>query len=193
LLSDSCSRSKETTPTPLPHLQFDALFVKTANQWGEPPQILKPFDLLGVLSKIPIKSIMNLKSAAAIFAAIGISAAVFADDVDTSKLPPPSTKPNVTYANDIKPIFDATCIKCHGEKKPKAKLRLDSFEGVRKGGEDGKVVEPGKSAKSMLVLNVAHLGDEDDFMPPPKNKMGLKQLTPEQIGLIRAWIDQGAK
>jgi len=136
---------------------------------------------------------MNVKSASAIFAAMGISAAVLAADVDASKLPPASTKPNVTYANDIKPIFDASCIKCHGEKKPKAKLRLDSLEGVQKGGEDGKVVVPGNSAKSMLVLNVAHLGDEDDFMPPPKNKLGIKQLTPEQIGLIRAWIDQGAK
>jgi mono/diheme cytochrome c family protein len=136
---------------------------------------------------------MNLKTAFVIFGVIGISAAMLADDVDTSKLPPPSTKPGVTYATDIKPIFDATCIKCHGPQKPKAKLRLDSLEGVMKGGEDGKVVEPGNSAKSMMVLNVAHLGDEDDYMPPPKNKLGLKKLTDEQIGLIRAWIDQGAK
>jgi len=136
---------------------------------------------------------MNLKIAATVLSAIGISATVLAADVDTSKLPPPSPKSGVTYATDIKPIFDATCIKCHGERKPKGKLRLDSLEGILKGSEDGKVVEPGKSAKSMLVLNVAHLGDDEDFMPPPKNKMGLKQLTPEQIGLIRAWIDQGAK
>jgi mono/diheme cytochrome c family protein len=136
---------------------------------------------------------MNLKPAFAVLSVIGISAAVFAADVDTSKLPPASSKTGVAYATDIKPIFDASCIKCHGAQKPKAKLRLDSLEGVMKGGEDGKVVEPGKSEKSMLVLNVAHLGDEDDFMPPPKNKMGLKQLTPDQIGLIRAWIDQGAK
>ena len=137
---------------------------------------------------------MKFKFAIAIFALMGVSAAAFAADVDTSKLPPPSAKTGVTYATDIKPIFDATCIKCHGDqRKPNAKLRLDSLAGVMKGGEDGKVVEPGNSAKSMLVLNVAHLGDEDDYMPPPKNKLGLKQLTPEQIGLIRAWIDQGAK
>ena len=136
---------------------------------------------------------MNLKTAATILSAIGISATVLAADVDTSKLPPASTKTGVTYATDIKPIFDASCIKCHGTQKPKAKLSLNSLEGILKGGEDGKVIEPGNSAKSMIVLNVAHIGDEDDFMPPPKNKMGLKQLTPEQIGLIRAWIDQGAK
>ena len=135
---------------------------------------------------------MNLKHALTVLTIIGTSA-VFAADVDTSKLPPDSPQQSVTYEQDIKPIFDATCIKCHGEKKPKGKLRLDSLAGIMKGSEDGKVIEPGNSAKSMLVQNVAHLGDEDDYMPPPKNKMGLKQLTPEQIGLIRAWIDQGAK
>jgi mono/diheme cytochrome c family protein len=156
-------------------------------------QTLKPFDLLSVLSKIPFKPIMNLKSVFALTTAVGVSSFVFAADVDTSKLPAPSTKTGVTYATDIKPIFDASCIKCHGAQKPKAKLRLDSLEGILKGSENGKVVEAGKSEKSVLVLNIAHLGDEDDFMPPPKNKLGLKKLSDEQIGLIRAWIDQGAK
>ncbi len=90
-------------------------------------------------------------------------------------------------------MFEESCVKCHGGEKPKAKLRLDSLESVLKGGVDGKVIEPGNSAKSVLVINVAHLGDEDDWMPPPKNKAGIKPLTREQIGLIRAWIDQGAK
>ena len=134
---------------------------------------------------------MNLKTSL-VMIALGVSSAAFAADVDTSKLPPASTKTGVTYATDIKPLFDASCIKCHGAQKPKAKLRLDNLEGALKGSENGKDVEPGNSAKSVLVLNVAHLGDEDDFMPP-KNKMGIKQLTPEQVGLIRAWIDQGAK
>jgi mono/diheme cytochrome c family protein len=136
---------------------------------------------------------MNLKHALTVLTIMGTFAA-FAADVDASKLPPASTQQGVTYEKDIKPIFETTCLKCHGDvKKVGGKLRLDSLAGVMKGGEDGKVVEPGNSAKSMLVLNVAHLGDEDDYMPPPKNKLGLKQLTPEQIGLIRAWIDQGAK
>ena len=136
---------------------------------------------------------MNFKSAFALTVIVGISAAVFAADVDTSKLPAPSTKTGVTFATDIKPIFDASCVKCHGEQKPKAKLRLDTLEGALKGSENGKVIEAGNSIKSALVLNIAHLGDEDDFMPPPKNKLGLKKLTDEQIGLVRAWIDQGAK
>ena len=113
--------------------------------------------------------------------------------VDISKLPPPSDKKDVTYAKDIKPIFEKSCIKCHGSEKQKGKLRLDSLEAALKGGEDGKVIEPGKSADSMLVHNVAHVGDEDMYMPPPDNKDKIPPLTKEQIGLIRAWIDQGAK
>src|SRR5258707_1297354 len=113
--------------------------------------------------------------------------------VDLSKIPPASDRKDVTYAGDIKPIFDHSCIKCHGAEKPKGKLRLDSLEGTLKGGQDGKVVLAGDSAHSILVQNIAHVGDEDDYMPPPKNKMGIGPLSKEQIGLIRAWIDQGAK
>ena len=113
--------------------------------------------------------------------------------MDLSKIPPASDKTGVTYATDIKPILDKSCTKCHDGEKPKAKLRLDSLEGVLKGGEDGKVVQPGNGAGSMLVHNIAHAGDPDDYMPPPRNKAGIGPLTKEQIGLIRAWIDQGAK
>jgi len=113
--------------------------------------------------------------------------------VDLSKLPPASGKTGITYATDIKPILEKSCTKCHDGEKPKAKLRLDSLEGVLKGGEDGKVILPGDSAGSMLVHNVAHAGAPDAYMPPPRNKHGIQALTKEQIGLIRAWIDQGAK
>jgi mono/diheme cytochrome c family protein len=121
---------------------------------------------------------------------------VFAADkkpVDVSKIPPASDKKGVTYEADIKPIFEKSCVKCHGAEKQKGKLRLDTLAATLKGGEDGKVIEVGESAKSMLVHNVAHVGDEDMFMPPPDNKDKIQPLTKEQIGLIRAWIDQGAK
>jgi len=113
--------------------------------------------------------------------------------VDVTKLPPAADKTGVTYANDIKPILDKSCVKCHGAEKPKAKLRLDGLETALKGSEHGKVIAPGKSAGSKLVLSVAYLGDEDDFMPPPNNKAKIPRLSKEQVGLIRAWIDQGAQ
>lgn len=111
-------------------------------------------------------------------------------DVDISKLPPPSTKTGIKYETDIKPLFEKSCVKCHGAEKQKAKLRLDSLEGALKGGENGPNILPKDSAKSSLVHSVARIGDEDDFMPP-KGKG--EPLSKEDVGLIRAWIDQGAK
>ena len=109
-------------------------------------------------------------------------------------LPPASTQTGVTYAKDMKPIFEVSCVKCHQGDKPKARLKMDTLEGVLKGTKHGAIVIPGNSAKSMLVESVAYLGsDSESWMPPLHNKAGIKQLTPEQIGLIRAWIDQGAK
>jgi len=128
-----------------------------------------------------------------VFAASLLSSLAADKAVDVSKIPPASDKKGVTYAADIKPIFEKSCVKCHGAEKQKGKLRLDSLEATLKGGEDGKVIEAGDSAKSMLVQNVAHVGDEDMFMPPPDNKDKIPPLSKEQIGLIRAWIDQGAK
>jgi hypothetical protein len=113
--------------------------------------------------------------------------------MDPSKLPPASDKAGVTYATDIKPIFEKSCVKCHSGEKAKGKLHLDTLAGAIKGGKEGPDIIPGKSGKSTLVYDVAHLGEEDDFMPPPKNKANIPPLTKEQVGLIRAWIDQGAK
>jgi len=115
--------------------------------------------------------------------------------IDPSQLPPASTKQNVAFDTDIRPIFEKSCFPCHGPKtlKPKGKLRLDTQANIVKGGEDGPNVIPGDSAKSQLVAAISHLGDPDEYMPPPKNKDKIQPLTKEQIGLIRAWIDQGAK
>jgi mono/diheme cytochrome c family protein len=142
------------------------------------------------------KRIIPSKLTAAI-AALAIASSVLVANaqtkIDKSKLPPAADKKEVTYAADIKPIFEKSCVKCHGAEKPKARLRLDNLEGALKGGDNGKVIEAGKSADSVLVHNVAWLGDEDYFMPPKGNKAGIAQLTKEEVGLIRAWIDQGAK
>jgi mono/diheme cytochrome c family protein len=138
--------------------------------------------------------LISKPSLATIAAAFALTLAARADDANTTtnSLPPASTKTGVTYATDIKPIFDTACLKCHDSQKPKqgGKLSLDTLAGVLKGDRDGTVITPGDSAHSDLVMSVAHIGDPTDFMPKGKNA---KKLTDDQIGLIRAWIDQGAK
>ncbi|MDB6123958.1 MAG: hypothetical protein JWQ71_2951 [Pedosphaera sp.] len=113
--------------------------------------------------------------------------------LDASKLPPASDKKEVTYAADIKPMLEKSCFKCHGAEKQKSKLRLDSLDAVIKGGDNGPDIVAGKVDKSPLVFAVAHVGDdEEEFMPPAKSK-DTPKLTAAQIGLIRAWVEQGAK
>jgi mono/diheme cytochrome c family protein len=129
-----------------------------------------------------------LIAVAATLAAVNLASA------QESKLPPASTKENITYATDIKPLFDANCVKCHSGDKPKAHLKLDTLEGVLKGNKWGPVVKAGAAADSIVVKAIAHqTKDHDGWMPPMPNRAGAKTLTPEQIGLVIGWINQGAK
>jgi mono/diheme cytochrome c family protein len=132
-----------------------------------------------------MKATVILPLLTAISAAVSLSAA----DVDVSKLPPAATKTGLTFDKDIKPIFEKSCVKCHGAEKQKGKLRLDTLEASLKGGENGESIVKGNSAKSPLVHTIARL-DPDSAMPPDGKG---DPLTKEQIGLVRAWIDQGAK
>ena len=120
---------------------------------------------------------------------------VHAADVDVSKLPPAADKKGVTYEKDIKPVFEKSCYKCHGPEteKPKGKLRVDTLAAVLKGGENGPDVVPGDIKKSPLLHQVGQIVDEDDWMPPKDNKAKIPPLTKDQVALIRAWIEQGAK
>jgi hypothetical protein len=84
-------------------------------------------------------------------------------------------------------------VKCHGPEKPKSKYRLDSLASMIKGGESGNAaIVPGKSDKSPLVHFVSGLVEEME-MPPTDKREKYPALTKEQIGILRAWIDQGAK
>ena len=106
--------------------------------------------------------------------------------VDAAKLPAAATNP-VDFAKDIQPILAKSCYSCHGAEKQKAGLRLDLKANALSGGDSGKVILPGKSAESKLIHLVAGL-EKDSVMPPKGDK-----LTTKQIGMLRAWIDGGAK
>jgi hypothetical protein len=92
----------------------------------------------------------------------------------------------VDFVRDIQPILQNTCYECHGPKKVKAKLRLDSRAGIMKGGDTGAIVVPGNSDKSLIVRRLLGL-DGEDRMPKDGDP-----LPDAQITLIRSWIDQGA-
>lgn len=116
-----------------------------------------------------------------------LAACSSAAELDVSKLPPSAAKP-VDFAADIQPIFEQSCLRCHGPERPKSRFQLDNRESALKGGSQGVDIIPGDSAKSPLIHHVARL-DADMAMPPADQG---DPLTTEQVALLRAWIDQGA-
>jgi mono/diheme cytochrome c family protein len=116
---------------------------------------------------------------------LGASACWAMDDPEDSTLPPPATR-KVDFVKDVQPIFSKRCFECHGPQTQKSGLRLDRKEKALAGGDSGPPFEAGKSEESLLIEYVAGL-DPDTVMPPKGDR-----LTPEEVGLLRAWIDQGA-
>jgi hypothetical protein len=99
---------------------------------------------------------------------------------------PPAATRSVDFAKDIQPLLATHCYSCHGPDKQKADLRWDSKASVFKAGEHGPILKPGDSGHSRVIALVAGL--EADLVMPPKGE----RLTEKEIGLFRAWIDQGA-
>src|ERR1051325_3390805 len=120
--------------------------------------------------------IMKKSSALAVLGFFTAGWTVLAAEPDLTKLPPPADKKGLTYAKDIRPLFEASCFRCHGEERQRGGLRLDSLEAVLKGGEDGKVVVPGASKKSLLVIAASRIDDETAM--PPKPKAGGARKSP---------------
>ena len=97
----------------------------------------------------------------------------------------------VNFATEVYPFLKANCLACHNQSKPKADLILESPQDMIKGGESGPAIVPGKGADSFLFTTAAHL--EEPTMPPANNKSKAENLSPEQLALLKLWIDQGAK
>ena len=94
---------------------------------------------------------------------------------------------DATWAQ-VQTVLSARCTDCHGEKKQKAGLRLDSPEWLEKGSKEGAVVVAGKPELSKLYTMAALPEDHDDRMPPKGAR-----LTAEQLDIIKSWIAAGAK
>lgn len=97
-----------------------------------------------------------------------------------------------TTFTQVKSILDTSCVNCHGQKKSKGKLQLDTVEGVLRGGKKlGPGVVAGKPDESPLV-KVLLMDPKKDKMAMPPEDQG-DPLTKEQIARIRKWITDGAK
>ncbi len=120
-----------------------------------------------------------------------IALSVAADDKKAPVQPIPvvvlDRKEPVAYEKEIEPILVKKCQYCHTGSVKEGQLELGSFEGLMQGGKRGKAVVPGKSAESLLVQMAGKT--KKPFMPPKTEE----PLTPEELALIKLWIDQGGK
>ncbi len=96
-------------------------------------------------------------------------------------------KDPVTYEKDVEPVLVKKCFYCHSGNVKEAKLDMGSYEGLMKGGRHGRPIVPGKADESLLYEAAGKT--KRPYMPPKSEQ----PLTPEELALIKLWIDQGAK
>jgi cytochrome c553 len=92
--------------------------------------------------------------------------------------------PAPPFETDIRPLLQAKCGRCHGDKTHRADLNLSTPAGILQGGESGPVLVAGKPDKSLLYEKV-HRGE----MPPARKD----RLAEAEVDLLRRWIESGAK
>ena len=97
---------------------------------------------------------------------------------------PPAPGANDYFEKSVRPVLATHCFECHGPKKQRGGLRLDSRAALLTGGDTGPALVPGNPDKSLLVKAVHYKGE---LKMPPKG-----QLAPKQIAALAAWIRQGA-
>ena len=86
------------------------------------------------------------------------------------------------FESQVRPVLATNCLKCHGAKKQRGSLRLDSLEGIQLGGDSGAVVVPGDPESSLLVSAIRH----DSIAMPPDEK-----LSESDIGGLVEWVRRG--
>ena len=98
----------------------------------------------------------------------------------------------IEFNRDVRPILSENCFACHGfdPKHREADLRLDTFEGATMDREGSRGIVPGDLAKSDVWQRVIS-SDKDELMPPPKSHK--PPLSERQRGILKTWIEQGAK
>lgn len=131
---------------------------------------------------------------AGLLAAPFLSPAAEAPKEDSKKGPLPVAKlrrsSKVDFEKEILPILRRNCLSCHNSQKGEDGVNLETPQTIAKGGDTGKMVQPKKAESSSLFRVAAHMSKPP--MPPAGNKAGARNLNPDELALLKLWIDQGA-
>jgi mono/diheme cytochrome c family protein len=106
--------------------------------------------------------------------------------IDYAAILPAAANRKVDFVSDVQPIFRQKCFECHAQGNEEGGLNLGLRRQAMAGGTSGPVILPGNSSASRLIHMVAAVR-KSEVMPPEG------RLSPEQVGILRAWIDQGAE
>jgi mono/diheme cytochrome c family protein len=128
---------------------------------------------------------MSESTASQVLVALGLLGLAAAQDAGPPQEVPPAAQRRIEFAEDVRPIFEGSCWTCHDADGAKGGLVLETRESALEGGESGPAVAVGDGEHSLLVRLVAGL--EPERIMPKKGP----RLTAEEIGVLRAWIDQG--
>ncbi len=103
----------------------------------------------------------------------------------------PERQDPVSFNRELLPIFQAKCLACHSKSLALGNVVLENRQLILSGDRAEPLVVPGDGADSLLLQVAAHL--RQPFMPPEGNAAEAAPLTPEELGLLKLWIDQGAR
>ena len=131
---------------------------------------------------------------AGLFAAPLLAPSAEAPKEDAKKGPLPVAKSRqskkVDFEKQILPILRRNCLSCHNSQKGEDGVNLETPQTIAKGGDTGKIIEAKKPESSSLFRVAAHMSKP--VMPPAGNKAGAKNCTPEELALLKQWIEEGA-
>lgn len=139
------------------------------------PRPLRPWLLCLAASAIAVLSVSDV-------CRVAVAATAIVD--------PPADRV-VDFNADILPVLQHNCLACHSASKAEGEVVLETTEALRAKREEGTLVVPGDAAKSRLLQVAA--GQDEPVMPPEDNKVGAVALKPEELGLLKRWIEEGAK
>ena len=138
-----------------------------------------------------LKSTMSISFPATIVLGLMLSISDAGQDDAGLEIAKVSREKPVEFEHDILPILRANCIACHNKTDAESELILETPQQILEGGSLGPAIVPGDAAQSLLLRSAAH--QAEPYMPPEDNDRGAVNLSPEQLGLMKLWIDQGAK
>jgi hypothetical protein len=118
------------------------------------------------------------------------------DQPAAAPLTPPVRTPKngqkIDFVRQIKPLLERSCVACHSGEKPRSRFRIDGRDAILKGGASGAAaIVPGHSEKSALIAYLSGMAPDSE-MPSRAVRDRFPALSPDEVALVRAWVDQGA-